>query len=83
MLQALGRERTTARLSFVTLAASLVSQFAFIQWLGLWGVAAGIATAELFSFTVFGTAALRAFRERVAPQLAHAIEVPAPESLPH
>ncbi len=83
LLQAVGRERTTARLSFITLAASLVAQFVFIQWLGLWGVAAGIATAELFSFTVFGTAAYRALRERVAPQPVHAIEVPAPESLLH
>ena len=83
LLQALGRERTVARLSFVTLTASLISQFAFIQWLGLWGVAAGIATAELVSLTLFGTAAFHAYRQRVAPQLAHAMEVPASESLLH
>ena len=81
LLQALGRERTTAKLSFVTLAASLVAQFTLVRWLGLWGVAAGIATAELVSFAVFGIAAFRAFREKVTPRLGHAIEVPAPESL--
>jgi O-antigen/teichoic acid export membrane protein len=83
LLQALGRERTTAKLSFVTLAASLVAQFTFVQWLGLWGVAAGIATAELVSFCVFGIAAFRAFREKVPSRSGHAIEVPAPESLLH
>jgi O-antigen/teichoic acid export membrane protein len=83
LLQALGRERTTARLSFVTLAASLFAQFLFVRWLGLWGVTAGIATAEVVSLTLFGTAAFRAFRARVTPQLGHAIEVPAPDSVPH
>ncbi len=83
LLQALGREHTTARLSFITLAASLVSQFTFVWWLGLWGVAAGIATAELVSLAIFGTAAFRAFREKVTARPGHAIEVPAPESLLH
>jgi O-antigen/teichoic acid export membrane protein len=83
LLQALGREHTTARLSFITLAASLVSQFTFVRWLGLWGVAAGIATAELVSLAIFGTAAFRAFREKVTLRPGHAIEVPAPESLLH
>jgi len=83
LLQALGRERTTARLSFITLAASLVAQFTFVQWLGLWGVAVGIATAELVSLAVFGTAAFRAFREKLGFQQAHAVDVPAPESLLH
>jgi O-antigen/teichoic acid export membrane protein len=65
LLQSLGHERVTAKLSFVTLTVSLVSQYTFVQWLGLWGVAAGIALAELVSVAVFGTAAYRAMRRRL------------------
>lgn len=66
LLQSLGHERVTAKLSFVTLTVSLVSQYTFVQWFGLWGVAAGIALAELVSVAVFGTAAYRAMRRRLA-----------------
>ena len=81
LLQALGREHTTAKLSFITLAASLVAQFTFVRWLGLWGVVAGIATAELVSVAVFGTAAFRAFHEKVTVQPGHAVDVPPPEAM--
>jgi O-antigen/teichoic acid export membrane protein len=83
-LQAIGRERTTAGLSLVTLAVSLGMQFTFVRWLGLWGVPAGIATAEMVSVILFGSTALRAIRDRSAvPSPMHAVEVPAPESLQH
>ncbi len=57
LLQSLGKERTVARLSFITLTAALALQYLFVRGMGLWGVAAGIVAAEMLSLIVFGTAA--------------------------
>jgi O-antigen/teichoic acid export membrane protein len=73
LLQAIGRERITARLSFVTLAVSITAQYAFIRAFGLWGIAAGVAAAEMLSVIIFATAAwrseggVRTYRPHVIP----------------
>ncbi len=82
LLQSFGHERITAKLSFVTVAVSLTAQYTFVKWFGLWGVASGIALAELVSFSIFGTAAIRLLRRKPAGLTDKAVETPAAASLP-
>jgi O-antigen/teichoic acid export membrane protein len=52
-VQAYGREGLAARLSFITLACAIAYQVAALRWLGLWGIVAAVAAAELTSVAVF------------------------------
>lgn len=82
VLQALGHEHATAKLSFVTLAVSLAFQFVLVQRFGLWGVLAAIAAAEVVSVSVFGGFAWRAVHAKLRLHAsAHALDLPTPESL--
>jgi O-antigen/teichoic acid export membrane protein len=58
-MQAMGREELAARLSVVTLLAALVYQVAALAWIGLWGIVAAVAAAELTSIAIFGAALVR------------------------
>ena len=84
LLQAIGRERITARLSVVTLVLSVTAQYGFIRAFGRWGVVEGVATAEALSVILFTTVAWHAVRSlHTPPAIEHAIEVPTAESLRH
>lgn len=55
-VQAGGQEGTAARLSVATLLFAIVYQIAALSWLGLWGIVAAAAAAELTSIALFGYA---------------------------
>lgn len=58
-MQAMGREELAARLSVVTLLVALVYQIAALAWIGLWGIVAAVAAAELTTVAIFGAALMR------------------------
>jgi O-antigen/teichoic acid export membrane protein len=58
-MQAMGRETLAARLSVVTLFLALLYQIAALAWIGLWGIVAAVAAAELTTVAIFGAALMR------------------------
>lgn len=58
-MQALGREKLAARLSVATLFLALAYQIAALAWIGLWGIVAAVAAAEITTVAIFGAALMR------------------------
>lgn len=62
LLQATNRERSVARLSFVTLGLAIAYQYLLIRRWGVWGSAFALMAAEITSLLLFGFAVYRSGR---------------------
>ena len=60
VLQAMGRERLIANLSFASVGVAVIFQYTLIRRFGLWGVVSALAATEATSVMIFGTIAWRA-----------------------